>query len=272
MPPHCPVTPAQLDLDRAIRAAIWADRRIGHALAYGSFTQGTADAYSDLEYYVFLSPADLPSFDVRAWLGAVAPVRHFVVNDFGTLNAVMDGLIRVELHAEPDTALPGVEDWPNRQMNPAAMLIKDEGGRLAAHLAALAAKDRPPPEAEAQLICDRLLNWLVFGVNVLERGERVRALELLGWVRGGLLRLARLAEGNTEHWLTASRRAEWELSAATLNRYARLTGRLDELEGLYAEAWEWTQELAGRVPGVEGASPELADELTIRLGSLRSRR
>lgn len=107
---------------------------------------------------------------------------------------------------------------------------------------------------------------------MLERGERVRALELLGWVRGGLLRLARLAEGNTEHWLTASRRAEWELSAATLDRYARLTGRLDELEGLYAEAWRWTQDLAGRVPGLRGASPELARDLTARLGAAPQRR
>lgn len=270
--PHRPITPAQRDLDRAIRAAIEADEHIGYALAYGSFTQGTADAFSDLEYYVFLSPADLPGFDVRAWLEAVAPVRHFVVNDFGTPNAVMDGLIRVELHAEPDTALAGVEGWPNEHMDPAAMLVKDEGGRLAAHLAALAAKDRPQPEAEAQLIHDRLLNWLVFGVNVLERGERVRALELLGWVRGGLLRLARLAEGSTEHWLTASRWAEWELSQRTLERYARLTGRLDGLEGLYAQAWEWTQDLAARVPGVRPAESELARDLTDRLGSLRQRR
>ncbi|MDL2343232.1 hypothetical protein QOL99_03610 [Deinococcus sp. MIMF12] len=267
-----PVTPAQRDLNRAIRAAILRDGRIGYALAYGSFTQGTADAFSDLEYYVFLSPADLPGFGVRAWLEAVAPVRQFVVNDFGTPNAVMDGLIRVELHAEPDTALPGVEAWPNENMNPAAMLVKDRGGRLAAHLAALAAKEGPHPEAEAQLLHDRLLNWLVFGVNVLERGERVRALEVLGWVRGGLLRLARLAEGNTGHWLTASRRAEWELSAATLDRYARLTGRLDELETLYAEAWSWTQELTARVPGLRGAGPELARDLTRRLGAARQRR
>lgn len=267
-----PVTPAQRDLDRAIRAAIQADERIGHALAYGSFTQGTADAFSDLEYYVFLSPADLPGFDVRSWLEAVAPVRHFVVNDFGTPNAVMNGLIRVELHAEPDTALAEIRGWPNAHMNPDAMLVKDWDGQLATHLAALAAKAGPQPEAEARLIHDRLLNWLVFGVNVLERGERVRALELLWWVRGGLLRLARLAEGHTEHWLTASRRAEWELSGESLDRYARLTGRLDELETLYAEAWAWTGELAAQVPGVRGTSPELAREVSGRLGGLQRRR
>lgn len=69
MLPLSPVTPAQRDLDRAIRAAIRRDGRIGHALAYGRFTQGTADAFSDLEYFVFLPPAERPTFDVRAWLG-----------------------------------------------------------------------------------------------------------------------------------------------------------------------------------------------------------
>ncbi|MBB5232827.1 hypothetical protein [Deinococcus budaensis] len=268
MLPYSPVTSAQRDLDRAIRAAIKQDDRIGHALAYGSFTQGTADAFSDLEYFVFLPSAELATFDVRRWLEAVAPVRHFFVNDFGTPNAVMDGLLRVELHAEPETALAGVESWPGFHIRPEAMLVKDRDGRLARHLAALAAKGRPQPETEAQPIHDRLLGWLVFGLNVLERGERVRALELLGWVRAGLLRLARLAEGKTGHWLTASRRAEWELSGAALGRYARLTGSLDELERLYAEAWAWTQELAGQLPGVRGAAPELANALGARVRRL----
>lgn len=268
MRPHQPVTPAQHGLDRAIRAAIRQDGRIGHALAYGSFTQGTADAFSDLEYFVFLPTAELATFDVRGWLEAVAPVRHFFVNDFGTPNAVMDGLLRVELHAEPDTGMAQVEDWPGFHLYPEAMLVKDRDGRLALHLAALAAKGRPQPEAEAQPIHDRLLGWLVFGLNVLERGERMRALELLGWVRGGLLRLAHLAEGQTAHWLTPSRRAEWDLSGAALERYARLTGPLESLETLYAEAWRWTQELAGQLPGLRGADPVLANALGERVRRL----
>lgn len=265
------VTPQQRAVDGAIRAAIAQDHRITHALAYGSFTQGSADAFSDLEYYVFLPPGELETFDVRAWLEAAAPVRHFVVSDFGTPNAVMDNLLRVELHAEADTRLGMLETWPNLHIHPAAMLLKDTAGRLAGHLAALAAKAPPRPEEEAQLTYDRLLNWLVFGLNVLARGERVRALELLGWVRGGLLRLARLAEGQTRHWLTASRRAEGELSAAALTRYARLTGPLDDLEDLYAEAWAWTGELDSGLPGLRAADPALAHAIDERIAALRDR-
>ena len=50
-------------LDARLRAAMHADERIMHALAYGSFTQGTADRFSDLEYWLFLAPR--AELDVR---------------------------------------------------------------------------------------------------------------------------------------------------------------------------------------------------------------
>ena len=40
----------QLHLDALIRAALQADERVQFALAYGSFTQGTGDRFSDVEY------------------------------------------------------------------------------------------------------------------------------------------------------------------------------------------------------------------------------
>jgi len=262
-----PITPQQQELDRAIRASIRADGRITHALAYGSFTQGTADAWSDLEYYVFLPDPEVGHFDVRAWLDTLAPVRHFVQNDFGTPNAVLEGLLRVELHAEPESRLEGVLTWPAFHIHPERMLVKDTDGQLADVLTRLAAKARPNPAAETQLILARLLNGLVFGLNVLARGERIRAHELLGWVQGGLLRLARLAEGQTEHWLTASRCAERELGPEALERYARLTGRLNELEQLYAEAWSWTRELAAEVHSPP-LDPGLAGDIQARVTAL----
>lgn len=259
-----PVTPQQQQLDRAIRAALRADGRVSHALAYGSFTQGTADGWSDLEYYAFLP--EVGGFDVRAWLEALAPVRHFVVNEFGTPNAVLDGLLRVELHAEPVSKLESVLSWPALHIFPERMLVKDTDGQLADLLARLTAKPPPQPADEAEQIFARLLNWLAFGLNVLSRGERIRAHELLIWVQGGLLRLARIAEQQTEHWLTASRCAEQELGAETLERCARLTGSLDELERLYAEAWAWTRELARN--GGFVLSPELEGDMTARIQAL----
>lgn len=250
-------------LDHLIREAARRDPRITHALAYGSFTQGAADRFSDLEYFLYLpDPARL---DVPAWVGGVlrdSPfrIRHFFVNDFGTPNFVLDGLLRPELHAETPDRLADLAGWPAAHADPTRMSVKDTDGRLAGALRRLGTRAQPDPAAEAQGILDRLLGWLVFGANVLARGERIRAHELLAWVRGGLLRLVRLADGQTGHWVNPSRLAEWELGSAALERYARTTGPLDRLEIHYAEAWAWTAERAAAL-GLH-VPPDLAHDLS----------
>lgn len=230
-------------LDERLRAAMGRDRRITHALAYGSFTQGTADRFSDLEYWLYLTPEAAPGFDLRAWLDVLTPLTHCVLNEFGTFVGVLPGLLRVELHAVPNTRLGELLDWPGDHIFPARMLVKDTDGALRPLLDTLAAK-RSDPAGEAQAILDRLLNWLAFGLNVLARGERLRAHELLWWVQSGLLMLARLHGGHTGHWLNPTRLAEGELDTATLERYAAITGGVGELERCYGGAVAWTLELA----------------------------
>lgn len=248
----------QAKLDARLRDALRADERISHALAYGSFTQGTADGFSDLEYWLYLAPdAD---FDVCGWLETLTPVLHFVVNEFGTPTAILPGLLRVELHAVPNTRLAGLEDWGNEHLFPERMLVKDPDGRLRAALQKLAAKAPPHPEAQATL--ERLLNWLAFGLNVLARGERIRAHGLLWWIQGGLLPLASVESGHTEYLLNPARLAERRLSADTLRRYAAITGSVDDLEAAYSEAVGWTLELAASL-GLK-VNPELAQDLRER--------
>ncbi|MFK7604138.1 hypothetical protein ACI3L1_18220 [Deinococcus sp. SM5_A1] len=227
-------------LDAQLRDAMHADRRITHALAYGSFTQGTADRFSDLEYWLYLAPD--AEFDAREWLGKLTPVLHGVVNEFGAFNAVLPGLLRVELHAVPNMQIAGLDDWGNENLFPGRMLIKDSDGRLAAALEKLAAK--APPHAETQATLDRLLNWLAFGLNVLARGERIRAHGLLWWIQGGLLSLAAVDSGQTDSLLNPARLAERRLDADTLRRYAGVTGGVDDLERAYANAVAWTLQLA----------------------------
>lgn len=208
-----------LELDLMLRRAIQQDPRIIYALAYGSLTQGTSDQFSDVEYYLY--PTSTADFDVEAWLThALKPsafrILHRVVNEFGTPNFILTGLLRAELHVQGLDTLPDVLGWPSFHIFPQAMVVKDPDGRLLGLLNELAAQPLPEPDAEAQQILDRTLNWWVFGMNVLARGERIRALELLGWTQAGLLRLARLADqhpDHTAHWLNASRLAEQELTS-----------------------------------------------------------
>ncbi|MFC4427694.1 hypothetical protein [Deinococcus navajonensis] len=96
-----------LERHRALDARIRADNRITHALAYGSFVQGTADRHGDLECWAFLVPMAEP-VDVRAWLEALTPVQHVVVNELGTPSASVPGRLRVELHMVSRSRLPEV--------------------------------------------------------------------------------------------------------------------------------------------------------------------
>lgn len=233
--------PGLLALDARLRAALVKDARVTHVAAYGSVPQGTADQHSDLEYWAFHAPGS--DVDAGAWLCEQVDVRHLVVNEFGTTTAILPGLRRIELHVASQERLHEVEGWTPEHVNPARMLVKDTDGRLARHLAVLAAR-APDPASEAQAILDQTLNWLAFGLNVLARGERLRAHELLWWVQGGSLRLARLHAGRTQHWGNATRLAEHELDAASLERYAGVTAGLDGLDAAYREAVAWTLELA----------------------------
>lgn len=202
-------------LDIRIRAALLADDRVVYALAYGSRTQTrvdgspTSDAWSDLEYYAFVRSGQL--LDASSFLRALTPVALEVVNPFGTPNIVTPDLLRVELHVEAESALGQVLGWPNGGGDPARMWIKDQGGRLAALLEAWASG--PPFAATlpgSQTILDDTLNWLVLASAVALRGEELRAWEVLNWVRGGLLRLARTVHGAPQPQAPA-RNAELDL-------------------------------------------------------------
>ncbi|WP_293911930.1 hypothetical protein [Deinococcus sp.] len=230
-------------LDARIRGALNAGPRVAYALAYGSRTQTLrgpntddrrlADEFSDLEYYAYTDE----TLDVRAFLEALTPLLLYVVNDFGTPNAVTPELCRIELHVAPPSSLDEVLSWPNAHADINAMSIKDTDGHLRRVLGEWAAGPAWTPGA-AQLSYDRLLNWLVFADAVSRRGERLRAAELLVWVRGGLLHLA-------------------ALHLAALNLGTPLFRAPTRLAERYLEPW------AGRISQVQALPADLPGALTL---------
>ncbi|TSA87109.1 hypothetical protein FNU79_04225 [Deinococcus detaillensis] len=202
--------PQTLDqLDTKIRAALRADSRISHALAYGSRTQRVSgarldDGCSDLEYYAYLYKGQL--FDARAFLEQVTPLLLYVINDFAAPNAVTPELHRIEFHLAQTSQLSDIQDWPRLEPDLEAMSVKDSDGQLAQILRGWASGPAWTPDAPQQ-VYDQTLNWLVFASAVWVRGEALRAAELLTWVRAGLLRLARFVEG-APHFPAATRFAE----------------------------------------------------------------
>ncbi|AZI43455.1 hypothetical protein EHF33_12465 [Deinococcus psychrotolerans] len=251
-------------LDTKIRAALRADSRISHALAYGSRTQRASgarldDGFSDLEYYAYVPKGEL--FDARAFLEQVTPLLLYVVNDFDTPNAVTPELHRIELHVAQASQLSDIQDWPRLGPDLEAMSVKDSDGQLTQILREWASGPAWTPDAPQQ-VYDQTLNWLVFASAVWIRGEALRAAELLTWVRAGLLRLARFVE-EAPHFPAATRLAE-----KTLGEWSP---HIWKVQGEGGQALSWAATLCRRLAAqlVLEAREPLLDALVRRMSAVK---
>jgi lincosamide nucleotidyltransferase B/F len=266
----------QTMLDR-LRQCCHEDERVVAALLYGSFTTGEGDAFSDIECALFFADDQLATLDKQAWLAQIAPVALCFADDFGHHTAIFTNLIRGEFHFEPATKIASVATWRGNAWFPdaEAAILVDRTGELRRQIQPLLEPpERETPEGVLRLIHNQV-NLLLFGANVLERGEWARALEILSLGHRYLLWLARLNEQATRHWPTPSRRAEADLSPESYARFARCTAALDpgQLVMAYVNAALWTQELAAtlaRRHGLTWPAP-LLDQITERFRRLAER-
>lgn len=203
-----------------VRELCHADEQLVAALTYGSFPQGEGDAHSDVEFWLFFDHADEP--DPRGWLDRIGPIRHVVMNEFGSHVVFFPGLIRGEFHFATADDIASVAGWPARSAPVDRMIVLDRTGALRQALDMLPACPELPASAdEIEALCGRFANWLVLAYHVAQRGELLRAADALSHAQRHLLWMARLAEGRTEHWLTPSRRAEADLGGELAGRLQR---------------------------------------------------
>ncbi len=242
----------QTHLIQRVKDLCRADDRLDAAMMYGSFTYGEGDAFSDIEFVLFFHDDALVTLDQRAWLGQIAPVRSLFINEHGITAVILQApngdLIRGEFHFDPVSRLPIAESWRGVITFPSldSTLIVDKSGKLTPYLDAIIGP--PPPRADREALqhgADSFINWMLFGFNVLRRGEHVRALELLNILHRHLLHMVRALEGCTDHWLTPSRLAERDLSPDAYARLKACAAGLDEqaLRRAYRNAWDWGGEL-----------------------------
>ena len=164
---------------------------------------------------------------------------------FGTKVAIFRSLVRGEFHFEPHSTVDQVRGWASieKSGSPDKMPVLDRVGELTA---ILGGSHRTELTSETiQELYDRLLNWFLLGCNVLQRGERARALDGLGRAHVFLLQLARTRANALDHWLTPSRNMEQELSASDCQSFGDGTSDLSpgSLEIAYHNTWRWSQEL-----------------------------
>ena len=233
-------------------------------LQYGAFPKGEGDAFSDVEFYVYVDDDAFEAFDPAAWIDAIESPLAFFENEYGTQVAIFADLVRGEFHFEPQSRAAAIASWRpvERRGDPAEMVLLDRDGALESALALVARVELAA--ADVQAVHDRFVNGWLLGAHVLRRGERARASSVLESARTFLLQLARVAEGNVEHWLTPTRRLAHELSPEARRRFAACHAdlRTESLEAAFRSALAWGQELAAKT-GVD-ARPELAAALRDR--------
>jgi lincosamide nucleotidyltransferase len=256
----------QRELIDSVRAHCDADARIEAALMYGSFPKGEGDAYSDVEFYVYVADGEIEGFDPEAWVTALEAPLAFFTNEYGTRVAIFDDLVRGEFHFEPAARASAVARWEpiERPGDPELMLLLDRVGTLTRALAAVERKALRVEDVQA--VYDRFLNWWLLGLHVLRRGERARAAGALEFARNFLVKLARVREGSLDHWLTPTRMLEKELSPAARARHAQCHADLTPgaLERAFRSAIGWGFELASGRADLD-ARAALVQKLCARL-------
>ena len=223
------------------------DESVVSALMYGSFALGEGDRFSDIEFYLFFEDEALGSLGEEAWVGQIAPLDLYYVNEFGNGTAIFENLIRGEFHFEAASNVGLVDTWETAWFpSLESAVLVDKTGELSSQVRRLV---RRPPDLDtperALFLCRSLMNWTLMGANLLRRGEYARAEAFLTLVHGHLLQALRLVEGKSDIWLTPMRKLEEDASAYSYERYRACTAALDakRLVHAYTSTWEWSREL-----------------------------
>lgn len=252
---------AQTRLIDRIREICQADDRLLAAMMYGSFAKGKGDPYADIEFALFFAGDTVDGIDQRAWLNQIAPVELFYINEFGLTAVVFEGLIRGEFHFYRHADVSMVAGWDRTDAFPslAHTLIVDKMGALTPHLQTLVKDGRELvlSAEDVQFCLDSFVNWLIFGVNLLQRGDYAHALNELWMVQRYLLSLVRIQAGALTNLPSPTKNLAGDLAPAQYARYVTCTSDLDPagLTAAYRACLAWVQDLLPALTGSYAINP-----------------
>jgi lincosamide nucleotidyltransferase len=158
--------PQEVMIER-VRELCDRDERVVSALMYGSFAIGEGDAFSDIEFYLFFADQALGAVEEEAWVGRIAPLYLYYVNEFGNGTAIFEKMVRGEFHFEAASEVGLVDAWESAWFpSLESAVLVHKSGKLSGRVGRLVR--RPPdlgtPE-RALFLCRSLMNWTLMGAR-----------------------------------------------------------------------------------------------------------
>lgn len=128
----------QREMITRFREVCRGDARVSGALMFGSFTTGEGDAFSDVEFALFIRGDAFEGFGHRAWRDAVSSVAAYFPHDFGHHTALFENGVRGESRFMRARDVSVVPSWrgSGRFPSPDAAVLVDRTGELSRHAAA----------------------------------------------------------------------------------------------------------------------------------------
>jgi hypothetical protein len=122
------------------------DERVVATLMYGSFALGQGDRFSDIEFYLFFEDEVSEGLEEEAWVGQIAPLDLYYVNEFGNGIAIFEDLIRGEFHFEAASNVGLVDAWETAWFpSLESAVLVDKTGELSRWVSRLV---RHPPDKD----------------------------------------------------------------------------------------------------------------------------
>jgi len=211
----------QTQMIESIRQLAHDNEGVSAVLMYGSFTQGEADRYSDIEFYIWLREG--AKINKREWISRIRPVEMLFTNEFGTDVVVFDNLIRGEFHFHPVSEINVISTWQgilDFSVRDKMKLVDKDSllGKVLDQIEVISPQWNTPENIA--WVADSMINNLIFAGNVIRRGEYARAVHLFFYLEKYLACMIRLHCGMTAHWLDPMKGFEKEIPATWQKRYA----------------------------------------------------
>src|SRR5215212_7312695 len=129
-----------------VRELCHGDERVVAALMYGSFAIGQGDRFSDIEFYLFFEDGASEGLGEDEWMGQIAPLELYYVNEFGNGTAIFEDLIRGEFHFETASNMSLVDTWESAWVpSLESAVLVDKTGELSRWVGRLV---RRPPDLD----------------------------------------------------------------------------------------------------------------------------